>query len=121
MEAWFGIANGQISSNFDIGICPRDAHIFVSDDNLSKCQGILTKLGTCIDSKEILSWIVCQFLTELSASDTIMAGYYGFAFLFKVNVFLTHCSRETRKRVIGKQCRPRSDAAECGRVSTVCK
>ena len=27
---------------------------------------------------------------------------------------LTHCSQETRKRVIGKQCRPRSDAAECG-------
>ena len=27
---------------------------------------------------------------------------------------LTHCSRETRKRVNGKQCRPRSDAAECG-------
>ena len=23
------------------------------DNNLSKCQGILTKLGTCIDSKEI--------------------------------------------------------------------
>ena len=27
---------------------------------------------------------------------------------------LTHCSQETPKRVIGKQCRPRSDAAECG-------
>ena len=27
---------------------------------------------------------------------------------------LTHCSWETHKRVIGKQCRPRSDAAECG-------
>ena len=27
---------------------------------------------------------------------------------------LTYCSRETRKRVIGKQCRPRSDTAECG-------
>ena len=27
---------------------------------------------------------------------------------------LTHCSRETRKRVIGKQCRPRSDAAKRG-------
>ena len=27
---------------------------------------------------------------------------------------LTHCSRETLKRVISKQCRPRSDAAECG-------
>ena len=26
---------------------------------------------------------------------------------------LTHCSLETRKRIIGKQCRPRSDAAEC--------
>ena len=23
---------------------------------------------------------------------------------------LTHCSRETRKRVLSKQCRPRSDA-----------
>ena len=26
---------------------------------------------------------------------------------------LTHCCRETSKNVIGKQCRPRSDAAEC--------
>ena len=29
MEIWFGIANGQILSNF-YGICPRHAHIFVS-------------------------------------------------------------------------------------------
>ena len=28
--------------------------------------------------------------------------------------FLTHCSREACKMVIGKQCRPRSDAAESG-------
>ena len=48
----FGIANGQILSNFDEVICPRHAHIFVSHDNLSKCQGILTKLDTCIDIKE---------------------------------------------------------------------
>ena len=37
---------------------------------------------------------------------------------------LTHCNLETPKRVFGKQCRPRSDAAEHGnliRVSTVCK
>ena len=27
---------------------------------------------------------------------------------------LTHCSLQTPKRVIGKQCRPISDAAECG-------
>ena len=29
-------------------------------------------------------------------------------------ISLTHCSRETRKRVTGKQCGPRSDATECG-------
>ena len=29
VEIWFGIANGQISSNFDGVICPRHAHIFV--------------------------------------------------------------------------------------------
>ena len=27
---------------------------------------------------------------------------------------LTHCSRETRKRITGKHCRTRSDTAECG-------
>ena len=32
----------------------RDTPIFsFLDDNLSKCQKILTKLGTCIDMKEI--------------------------------------------------------------------
>ena len=30
MEICFGIANGQISSNFDRVICPRHAHIFIS-------------------------------------------------------------------------------------------
>ena len=30
VELWFGIANAQISSNFDRVICPRHAHIFVS-------------------------------------------------------------------------------------------
>ena len=29
VEIWFGIANEQISSNFDGVICPRHAHIFV--------------------------------------------------------------------------------------------
>ena len=29
VEIWFGIANGQISSNFDGVICPRQVHIFV--------------------------------------------------------------------------------------------
>ena len=30
VEIWFGIVNGQISSNFDGVICPRHAHIVVS-------------------------------------------------------------------------------------------
>ena len=29
-------------------------------------------------------------------------------------ISFTHCSRETRKSVFGKHCRPRSDAAFCG-------
>ena len=30
VEIWFGVANGQISSNFDGVICLRHAHISVS-------------------------------------------------------------------------------------------
>ena len=30
VKIWFGMANGQISSNFGGVICPRQAHIFVS-------------------------------------------------------------------------------------------
>ena len=30
VEIWFGIANGQNSSNFDGVTCPRHAHIFIS-------------------------------------------------------------------------------------------
>ena len=30
VDIWFGITNGQISSNFYGVICPRHAHIFVS-------------------------------------------------------------------------------------------
>ena len=66
----------------------RDTPIFsFSKDNLSKCQGVLTKLGTCIDMKEIWFGIANgqisrQCLTELSAHDTIMARYYSLTFLF---------------------------------------
>ena len=49
VKVWFGIANEQISSNFDGVIRPRHTHISVPVDNLSKCQGILTKLGRYID------------------------------------------------------------------------
>ena len=37
-----------------IWLSVQDTPIFsLPDDNLCKCQGILTKLGTCIDIKEI--------------------------------------------------------------------
>ena len=48
------------------------------DDNLSKCQGILTKLGICIDMKEI--WFGTAY--ELSARNTLMAEYCFFFLLF---------------------------------------
>ena len=50
------------------------------DDNLSKCQKILTGLGTCIDIKEIWFWIA----NELSAHDMIMVGYYHFTVSFQL-------------------------------------
>ena len=64
------------------------------DDNLSKCQGILIKLGTCIDIKKIWFGIangqILSFLTELSVCNTIMAGYYHFTFLLSLcRFFLT--------------------------------
>ena len=34
--------------------------------------------------------------------------------VFSQRLILTHCSLETSKRVIGKQCKPKSDATECG-------
>ena len=34
--------------------------------------------------------------------------------IWQIVKLLTHCCLETPKRVIGKQCRPRSDAPECG-------
>ena len=65
----------------------QDTPIFsFSDDNLSKCQGFLTKLGTCIDMKEIGFGIangqISPMFDRLSARDTIMAGYCSLTFLF---------------------------------------
>ena len=53
VEICFGIANGQISSNFDGVTCPRQAQFSFPDDNLSQLQWIFTKLGVCIDIEEI--------------------------------------------------------------------
>ena len=51
MEIWFGIAHGQISSNFESSALDTPKVSF-PDDNLSKFQGFQPN-GTCIDIKEI--------------------------------------------------------------------
>ena len=66
------------------------------DDNLCKCKGILKKLGTCIDIKEIgfgiaNGQILSECLTELSVRDMIMAGYYSLTFLFESVLKLLIC------------------------------
>ena len=40
-------------------------------------------------------------------------GVSGFS-RTRVNIYWTHCSVKTPKKITGKQWRPRSDAAECG-------
>ena len=49
-------------------------------------------------------------------SNIYVLNFYvtGELYLIFPNLSVTHCSRETRKRVLGKQCRPRSDAPEPG-------
>ena len=73
----------------------RDTPIFsFPDDNLSKHQWIFTKLGVCIDIKEIWFGIangqISSMFTELSARDMIMAGYYSLTFLLKDNKQFYH-------------------------------
>ena len=62
-------------------------HFSFPDDNLSKHQWILTKLGMCFDIVEICLGLLMgkfhQCLTELSARDTMMAGY-SLTFLFSI-------------------------------------
>ena len=49
VEIWFGIVNGQILSILtELSACDRSAFSF-PDDNFSKYQWIVTKLGICIN------------------------------------------------------------------------
>ena len=66
----------------------QDMPIFSFQDNgLSKCQGVLTKLGTCIvilkrSGFGLLLGEFRQFLTELSAHGTIMGAGWHYPFIF---------------------------------------
>ena len=66
----------------------RNTSVFhFQDNNLSISQWIFTTFDVCIDIVEICFGIAhqqnfCQFLTELTAHNTIMAGYYCSTFYF---------------------------------------
>ena len=77
MEIWYGIANGQISSNFNGVICPL---FFILGQNLSKSQGILTKLGMCIDMKEIWFRIANEQVSSMFDSVICLRHYNGGVF-----------------------------------------
>ena len=38
LEIWFGIANGQILSNFDVDLPETSPYFHFTDNNLSKCH-----------------------------------------------------------------------------------
>ena len=82
IEIWFEIASGQTSSNFD-SYLPET------------CPYFRFRTMTCVNVKVFLTNLVhalllrrtglgllmgkfCQCMTELSAHDTIMAGYYNY-------------------------------------------
>ena len=67
--------------------------------------------------------VLTKFWSSMWVKQLFCLFFFCFVFLQHMNLRwrfsanktnLTHCSWETRKRVIGKQCRPRSDAAEHG-------
>ena len=53
VEIWFGFANGKYRQNLTALPARETPVISCPDDNLCKCQGVVTKLGTCIDNTEI--------------------------------------------------------------------
>ena len=53
VEFWFGIANGQIINFWQSYLPATSPYVLFPDDNFSKYQWILTKLGMCVDIVEI--------------------------------------------------------------------
>ena len=65
----------------------RDTPIFsFPDNNLSKCQGILTKPGMCIDIKEI--WFGIANGQISSMSDRVICQRHDNGRVFLLNVFI---------------------------------
>ena len=106
---------GEFSQTFtELHVSVRDTSIFsFPDDNLSKWQGLLTKLAICIDIIKI--WfriVICPsviFFPDIFAMITLihkqiiaMAGYYACgAFIYgKDKVFYTDFYRQNFKNLL---------------------
>ena len=77
-----------------IDLSARDTPIFsFPDDSLSKCQGILTRLGTYIDMKEI--WFGIANGQILSMIDLVICPRHdnGGVLLFNVLFFYLHMKK----------------------------
>ena len=82
MEIWFGISNGQISSNFT-KLSAQDTSIFsFPDDNLNKHQLIFTKLGMYIDNVEI--WFGIANGQSLPNFDEVICPRHAHIFVFRI-------------------------------------
>ena len=76
-----------------MGLSARETLIFSFPDyNLSNCQGILTKLGTCIDTKDI--WFGIANGQILSIFDRVICPRHNnggvlsfYVFIFRVDRF----------------------------------
>ena len=67
------------------------SYFYFQDNNLSKSQWIFIKFDMYTDNVQICFGIAHghgQFLTELSACDMIMAGYYHFTFIIDGKVVI---------------------------------
>ena len=85
----FGLLMGKFCLIFTELSCWETPIFSFPDNNLSKCQGSLTKFGICIWIKDILfgnaNGQISTILTELSARDTIVAGYYRLRDFYKAD------------------------------------
>ena len=66
------------------------------------------------DGADYLALLVCTLCTVCHDLFVLPLGCHWKDTICTCGYSLTHCSLETPKRVTGKQCRPRSDAAGCG-------
>ena len=87
MENWFGIANGQISSVFELS--SRDMFAFpFSDNKLSNYQWIFTKLAMCINIVEVCFGIANRQI--LSIFDRVTCPRYDSGRVSLFHIFISY-------------------------------